>query len=433
MINKELLKINWIMDKVNSIKSTFIFLTFIFIFSFSLHAQWTHPYLESNKIDQKNNLGFYSPNPDTTVYEAIHTLFSTMEPISYLNFVPVYNKKFINPSVDRLTPESRSQTDTIETMRLEINFYIPWTIIRGRAQSNNWLQASRLTLDYWGSLRIAGRTSSPITPPTNAFGFSWEFAPLDNFRSRGKLGYRKLLNGDIFDKRNFWKDHDKPIYKMISTQFKLMHYSNGQAPGFFVEGDNINHDYLGGDFSTNFFLTQVGYHQAHKSGRIFSIWGGYRYDFQLWPGLLTFAEEQENSYGRNRLLFNFQFISKPKFIGRMKESLRDYINPSKERFNILNYCNLQFRTEMVWILGNLDKWRMVGSQGRKYRFGIKQVMKINFLRARSLGLNAIYYYGRDYLNIRFDNIVHTFSLGLNFKLNKNSTISFPRKRQISIN
>ncbi len=420
--------------------SGLFFFIFILAFSFQLSAQtdsdsipvpaFKHPYLKG-----KNELEvvYFKPDNDTTVYFAIHTLFAAIEPISYFNFFANSYKKKL-PHLQDLAPEESDK------MKLEINLYIPLTIYRGRGMSKNGFQASRVTFDYWGQLRVGENESSPILPPTNAFGFAWDWSPWDNFRGFALKKYEqkdsmKIELGSKFfnirgpyDRRHFWNSHTSTNYKAVTTQFKLMHYSNGQGKGFYVDNQNLRHDYQNGDFSTNYLQGLVGWHLAQKEGDIFSIWGGYRRDLQLIEGLLKFAPEQERNFGKNRLLLNLQYVSKAIRIWKFKKYSVDYTKTKNNRYYLNDYMNLQWRAEMVFITDkDLDNWR-AGTSEKKYRFGIKNFLKINFLRNRNFGFVVQHYWGRDYHNIRFDNVYSILNFGLNFKFNKNPLISFPNEK-----
>ncbi len=409
---------------------------FLFL-SISLHAQrdstkvppFVHPYIQdSSQMD----VVYYKPDPDTTVYYALHTLFASMEPFSYFSFFGAYNKRL--PHLQDFRP---GETDT---MKLEINFYIPLTLYRGRGMSKNGWQASRVTFDYWGQIRVGDNASSPILPPTNAFGFTWDWSPWDNFRGlflrryeqkdemKEELGANFFTIRGAYDRRNFWKEHTPNDFKAVTTQVQLMHYSNGQPSGFYADGANLRHDYLAGDFSTNYLQGLVGWHLAMSRGDIFSVWGGYRHDFQLVEGLLKFAPEQEQNYGRHRLLVNLQYVTPAILFWKFKKPSKDYSREGENRYYLNDYLNLQLRSEMVLILDNdLDQWR-AGMTDRKYRFGIKNFVKLNFLRNRNFGFLFTHYWGRDYHNIRFDNVYHIWQFGLNFKFGKNPVVSFPGEK-----
>ncbi len=381
-------------------------------------TEFRHPYLTGqNEID----ITVYKPNSDTTVYQAVHTIFSLMEPISHLSWIASYDR-----TLDDLP---RLMEGEGNNAFLESNIYVPWTILRGRDMSSDFQQASRVTFNYWGQIRVGDDSSSPILPPTNSIGLSWDYSHSDSFRGGFLFGRRKYREN--CSNRNFWKGQDSSVYRVFTSQLTIMHYSNGQPDGFFVDSTNTRHDYLNGDFSTNYVQAMLGYHWAWPKGDIFSVYGGYRRDMELAAGFLQFVPEQENSYGKNRVLLNFQYITKPFSLWTIKRTAKCADARGRtRRYLFKEFFSLQFRTEITYIAdSNLSNWRQADRDKKHaYRWGIKNYVKLNILRNRNIGWVLQHFYGRDYHNIRFDNVVHIFQIGLNFKFHKNPILSFPNQK-----
>jgi len=411
-----------------------------FLAPFCLKAQknkksvFKHPYINPpNQLDVSE----YRPNNDTTVYYAIHTMFRAMEPFSYFSVIPIQRQL-----LDDLQPKRPDEADRAD---IETNMYMSLTILRGRGNHKDWQQASKLSFVYWSQIRIARQTSGPILPPTNSFGLKFNYAPWDNFRKWCLKGLgeeeKNKLQKDLesgfmsrngkFDYRNFWKEQDSTTFQLLTLQTSLMHYSNGQGSGFFVDSLRLRHDYLNGDFSTNFVQFMASHHWAWPGGQIYSMSGGWRGDFQIAKKLFQFTDEQKLSYGRSRFLLNLQYVTRPLKAWNLKNRVSVEF-PERKKYHLKELINLQLRTEMVFITDDLSDWRRVGmvESDNKYRFSIRTSLKVNILRNRNFGLLFQHYYGRDYHNIRFDNVIHIFHAGLNFKFNNNPVISQPKQNYI---
>jgi hypothetical protein len=63
---------------------------------------------------------------------------------------------------------------------------------------------------------------------------------------------------------------------------------------------------------------------------------------------------------------------------------------------------------------NLEKWN--GKD--KYRTSVRAYYQFNPLNHRSIGYMIMLYYGRDYLNIRYDNIIVSAQVGFSIALDK---------------
>jgi hypothetical protein len=69
---------------------------------------------------------------------------------------------------------------------------------------------------------------------------------------------------------------------------------------------------------------------------------------------------------------------------------------------------------MEYILGNMSNF----DRSKKNRFGIHFYSEIDFAKSRTTGIVFHLYHGRDYLNIRYDDIITGGNIGLSFNLMK---------------
>ena len=111
----------------------------------------------------------------------------------------------------------------------------------------------------------------------------------------------------------------------------------------------------------------------------------------------AYTQEQENSYGRHRLTFSYDYRT--------------------VRFN--EAYEHHFRLESDYIFGNLDRFSPnLVNDANKYRFNVKAMYEFAPKNHYSVGYFISAYYGRDYLNIRFDDIIFSVQAGITLNLNK---------------
>ena len=81
---------------------------------------------------------------------------------------------------------------------------------------------------------------------------------------------------------------------------------------------------------------------------------------------------------------------------------------------------IHLRTEIGFILGDLDNFRsnLLNDGGNKYRLGARGLFELAPDNHRSVGYFVSVYYGRDYMNIRYDDIIFTTQLGVTLSLDK---------------
>ena len=213
---------------------------------------------------------------------------------------------------------------------------------------------------------------------------------------------------------------------MLYLSFLASHYSNGQPPGFFKDSVTLQHDYVGGDFSTNFLqlmlfrskFIQKKYKEKPKRF-LFTTALGLRWDFGT-PGALAFSEEQEKSYGNYRIKGVFQLRLSPINIWNYNNV---YTSSSGKNYSMKELIELRFRWEPEFIVGDMSNY-YTNELGGNHRFSSHFYLEVLPLRSRNLGFMMHYYHGRDYFNVRYDDIVSVFQLGITFSFNKKLPLKF---------
>ncbi|MNY10660.1 hypothetical protein D3C86_1436490 [compost metagenome] len=221
----------------------------------------------------------------------------------------------------------------------------------------------------------------------------------------------------------------------VSLNLTAHHYSNGQPPGFFLI-DSTNgtvkkrNDYLRGDFSTNYF--QMGITVSHMTANrsIFSGKLAYQRDGSVF-GPLTFSDEQERSYGKNRLngFIQYRFVGNPTNCdgkSTLIAATSDTCDPRRSARVNRSY-EWVFRLDYEYIMGDLSLY----PHERKYRFNPHFYLMYTRQKWRALGFVLHYYYGRDYSNIRYDLPVSTFMGGISINFNK-FNVPFSNKQRFKL-
>lgn len=237
-----------------------------------------------------------------------------------------------------------------------------------------------LALEYTGNFRMTLDSSKPLTPGSHKIG----------------LSYYHILDKKIHP--------DKPGQMRFTTlRVQAKHYSNGQAPGFFytdpTDNTNVRNSYLDGDFSTNFlafWLTRGIFNKDPGSIHQFTL--GYRWDLGTEESTFAFTEEQEHAYGRHRLT-----------------GIYDY----KTKRSLTKKFDHRFRLATRYIVGNLNQFRPnLVNNSKKYRMNFKGTYELAPKRYYAVGYFVSVYWGRDYLNIRYDDIIYSIQFGITLSTEK---------------
>jgi hypothetical protein len=231
--------------------------------------------------------------------------------------------------------------------------------------------------------------SSPLLPFNNKFGLGLDF----------------LLSS----LPGLEKEHSTPVWLTV----QMLHYSNGQADSFFIRNQEgvMRNNYRSGDFSTNplRMMLNVAHHSSDRS--IVSFGLGWQKEIDL-KGPFGMSNELFNNYGKNRALFNFQWLIVSKLVVRSPSNPR--IRAKDSTIKVTKRRQFSFRSEMEYIVGDLSAFPLE----RKYRLGWHAYLTYMPSTTNEVGFLVHTYTGRDYLNIRFDDIVFIGQAGLFVRLNR---------------
>jgi hypothetical protein len=203
-----------------------------------------------------------------------------------------------------------------------------------------------------------------------------------------------------------WMESNDPL-KMLQLQVNLMHFSNGQRSGVYATPSDSaiqRNDYTKGDFSTNYFNAMIIYSRYRNS--LLSAGIGYQKELGSYDGTFAYSIEQERRYGRHRFLGLLQYRTKP-FSNPWSPHIRFYDPGTNKFYKVDRQVELRFRLETEYIVGDLSDFK----RSKDYRMNTHFFAELNFFRSRSLNVFLHAYYGRDYFNIRYDDIIWAVHFG----------------------
>lgn len=288
----------------------------------------------------------------------------------------------INPVKTRIIPLRNGEGK--DEYWLEGNFANRFIIHKGKYYNPGWLQRLRFTFDVAITPRLTRDESNPMLPSNNKFG----------------LGLDLLLSsiGSLI--------HERATPAWLTVQ--LLHYSNGQADSFFIKDETgkQRQNYRSGDFSTN--SLRILFNLANIAGRdhVLSTAIGWQKEIDF-KGPLGITPEMYNSYGKQRLLFSFQWLKASRLV-----TVNNVLSSKTKK--VTRKRQFSFRTDMEYILGDLSAFPLEN----KYRLGAHAYITYMPSITNEVGFLIHAYYGRDYLNIRYDDIVFIGEAGLYMRINK---------------
>ncbi|MAD96834.1 MAG: hypothetical protein CMB99_05840 [Flavobacteriaceae bacterium] len=351
-------------------KTKLITLSLLFFCSLSFNAQSGN---QKKDLDQNGNERIYRKkvatkynlNDEKDVNALRREFWIANRSPSYVS-VP-----YVTPIKDRRIPTMQGEgTSNLQLLEAFINLSFP--LYWGKE-----IHTRLLALEYTANFRMTLDDSKPLTPGSNHIGLSYY----------QNLGYKKISDNKI---------------DFTSARVQLKHYSNGQDPGFFFvdpnNPTNFRNDYRSGDFSTNYLWFQFTRGRFNKSlGSLHQITAGWRFDLGTESSTFAYTQEQIGSYGRNRFSFSYDYRTK--------------------RFN-KNYEH-HFRVDSEYIVGDLSNFSPnIANDNGKYRFNIRTMYEFAPKSHYAVGYFISAYYGRDYLNIRYDDIIFSLQAGITLSLEK---------------
>lgn len=307
-------------------------------------------------------------------YDYLQKLYRYHDPILYVTILPQFDA-----IKSRAIPLSDGEGN--KGYWLEGNIAHRISLYRGKYYSRGFFKKLRATFDAGFMLRMTRDNSSPLLPTGNNVGLGADYL-LSSINKVTKPG-----------SVNYW----------IKAQ--LHHYSNGQAGSFFLNNTPGRNNYKNGDFSTNYFRIMAYALRQNANDHLFSAGLGYQREVEI-GGPLTISDEMDHSYGFNRLLLTLQWVRASEY-DLQQENNKPTVKTTRTQWS--------FRTEMNYILdGNLSSYPST----KKYRFGMHNYLTWMPWVTSDVGFVFHQYLGRDYLNIRYDDVVNTWQLGLVMNFNK---------------
>ncbi len=365
-----------------------------------LHASQV---LNAQSVPEKKSLvNWYEDYTDSTVYTAMQRIMNGLLPVSYFSL-----KTFTIQPVERILPlrEGEGKNGYLLEGLIDQVFPLVWN----RNQEGHFAQTFRLSFRYAPALRMSEDDSHVIIPTNQKVGVQFDKVLWDNQT-------RWFIFPQPGHKYNFkdnykWMEGKDPL-KMFQLQLNLMHYSNGQRSGVYARTEDSilqRNDYTKGDFSTNYFNAMVIYSRYKQS--LFSAGLGYQEELGSYDGTFNYSIEQERRYGRHRILGLLQYRTSP-FRNPLSPYIRFNDPGTGKSYKVDRQIELRFRLETEYIVGDLSDFK----RSRDYRMNTHFFAELNFFRSRALNVFLHGYYGRDYFNIRYDDIIWAIHFGCSFSL-----------------
>jgi hypothetical protein len=274
----------------------------------------------------------------------------------------------------------------------------------GRPQAPAWRRRMRTTFDYGVNFRMTTDDSNPIVPYSNHVGLSVESVVFDTFYGnifKDKSRYEKTTYADIQDSV---KKHS-----FVSVQLQAHHYSNGQdGDAEYVDPLGTRNNYRTGNFSTNYWRLRFAHSTVNlKKHSLFTAALGFRKDGSV-GSVLNYDENQRMAYGYYRIEYLFDWYS-------AVHETRDFFTNRLDKWQHHLRINGDFIADKD--LSNFTP-NLTSKENNKFRLGVNALVEIRPLSYRTIGYLVRAYVGRDYLNIRYDDIIFTIQTGLTLTLDK---------------
>ncbi len=347
----------------------------------------------------------FDETPENNIYGGIQNIITANWPISYVSPLLLKYDPLRKRTVDLQFGEG--QKGYILEGVTDLQFFLG----QGRPTHNHFWQTLRFTLRYAPAVRMTFDNSSNLLPTNQKIGVQFDKVLWDNYTTNSL--FHNNTNALDNEKKDFWNEEKKPLHMIYLSGF-AMHYSNGQPEGVWYNNDpSLNrNDYIKGDFSTNILALSATYTRFYKN--LFSANIGYQNDAN-WFGPFAYTTEQEQRYGHHRLTGFVQYLTKPV---RHPLHCTLHIQGTDGKYYIVDKkWEWKFRLESEYILGDLSKYPK-GDNNKNYRLSSHLFIEGMPLRSRAVGYLLHFFYGRDYFNIRYDDPVFAYMIGISLKLKK---------------
>lgn len=304
---------------------------------------------------------------------------------------------YVTPIEERKIPLQAGEGENSNLYLLEADLNLMFPLFWGRKDRNggSFSKLNLLTFDYGFNFRMTLDDSKPLTPASNRVGLSWSHNLFNNYSGWSFLSYGR----EITDEKFLIKEND---FRFINTLIQVHHYSNGQSgPSNIFFKNLVRNNYKDGDFSTNYIYGQISFGKySLPSFALTQLSLGYRYDFELGDAL-SFSEDQNLAYGKHSIKFIF-----------------DRWSAISELPIFCSKVSYHTRLETKIIVDNLKNFQPNNNSEKNYRWSVRALFEISPKINRSIGYFISAHYGRDYLNIRYDDIVFVSQVGVTLSLDK---------------
>lgn len=333
---------------------------------------------------------------DTSFYGEIQRTWIAQQGISYGSFVT----NLITPLGTRRV-EMRPGEGQKKVTLLAANLDLRYPINMGRPDKGSWKRRNRLTFDYRGNFHMTLDDSSPILPMSNEVGIGNDFTFYD---SKHGMFYKDKVKGD---QTPLTKD-DRFHFLTLTSQ--AHHYSNGQPAGskYTDSLGNTRNDYERGNFSTNLLRFKLINSWVNNSRhQLINASAGIRLDGQVTVNGkgLEFEDSQRKAYGKTRAEFMFDW-----YTGILGDTAKTILR--------LWEGHIRFEGDLILSKDLSNFVPNLMNDTKKYRAGGHLFFEARPLSHRSVGYMLHLYAGRDYLNVRYDDIVFMAMLGFTFSADK---------------
>ena len=300
-----------------------------------------------------------------------HQILRYNEPIMYLAF-PV-----LKPILDRSVPLMEGEGK--DGYWAEGHFGHRFVAFKGKYYNTPFAQRLRVTFDVSILTRLTRDNSNPLLPYNNKFGLGIDFL-LSSLRSL---------------------DSGKGCMIWLTTQ--LHHYSNGQADSFFIDAPEKRNNYKSGDFSANYWRAIINISSNTHRKNLYMGGIGFQEELDL-EGPLSSSRQLKNYYGDGRVLLFFHWVKQSKLT--IETVSRGFTKGTKIKRQVRRHVGL--RTELDYLVGDLSEF----PHNEKFRLGWHTYFTYLPSVSNQIGLMVHTSLGRDYLNMRFDDVVFLGSVGL---------------------
>ncbi|WP_421878928.1 hypothetical protein [Marinoscillum sp.] len=371
------------------------------VFSFSVIYSF-FPGADREATVQDHWIGAYEPDEKDTKYYYVHQMVRALDEPMYLSLFP----QFINWN-------DPYGLDNYEFYIMEGNFSMPFTIVQGRNDQSDKLRRSSISVDPEFTWRITSGNSAPLLPLNTKVGIS-------GHRSHIKDGEA------VYSLSEKFKEDPNYKFTITSHSIQLKHYSNGQedAAAYTGPGGSRIVNLKSGNFSANSVKYRIVQSSLNENHRQLS----YGASAQIFIPKLGYEPEQEDRYGYVKLSGLFMIKSGP-----MTRSFLEF-NKHRNRNRTSFIPSLTQNSLRIQLDFFTPTSKYVGYNNNPFRYGSIKVRYDNEpIHNRSVGWFTQFYYGRDYLNVRYQIVTLSAMVGVSFRFNKDlPDQDFLKKRLLQV-